>query len=280
MIQGKLTISLSAIAQNYRLLAAKVSPAECAAVVKANAYGLGLAPVAKALWQEGARFFYVALLEEAIALRAILPKARIAALNGIPKKQAKIAAQYQLLSVMNDVDDLPGILHIDTGMNRLGFNSSEAEKLAAKKTRAEYIMSHLACADTPEHPLNDAQYRAFNRIRKLFPQAKASLANSSGIYLKKCFHFDQVRPGCALYGINPTPHRGNPMQNAVTLTAPILQIRQVEAAGTVGYGATRKVKKGTRLATIGIGYADGFLRSVTEGSVYIGGKAAPLLGRV
>jgi len=142
-------------------------------------------------------------------------------------------------------------------------------------------MSHLACADTPEHSLNDEQYRLFNQIRKSFPATKASLANSSGIFLKKCFHFDQVRPGCALYGINPTPYQKSPVQPVVTLTAPILQTRTIEQDGTVGYGAAAKVKKGTRLATIGLGYADGFLRSIEgKGAVMIAGKPAKLLGRI
>lgn len=275
----KLTVSLKSIAENYTLLAKKSAPAECAVVVKADAYGLGLEPVAKTLWKAGARFFYVALLEEAIQLRGILPKAEIAVLNGLTLKQIKEQKQYKLISVMNHRGNLAGILHVDTGMNRLGFSVAEAEQL--KGLPIHSVMSHLACADTPHHMMNDAQYRIFNGVRKLFPDAQASLAASSGIFLKRCFHFDQVRPGCALYGVNPTPFTRNPMQPVVTLTAPILQIRDVTENGTVGYGGAAAVKKGMRLATIGLGYADGYLRSLTDNSdVIIAGKKAKLLGRV
>ena len=275
-----LTVSLKAIADNYTLLKKKAAPAECAVVVKADAYGLGLEPIARTLWKAGARFFYVALLEEAMALRDILPGAKIAVLNGIDLANKKEKEYYQLISVMNHRGNLHGILHIDTGMNRLGFTLEEAEKLPGGLASG-WVMSHLACADIPEHALNDEQYRRFNHVRKLFPAAQASLANSSGIFLKKCFHFDQVRPGCALYGVNPTPTKKNPMQPVVTLTAPILQNRRVEQNGTVGYGAVAKVKKGMRLATIGLGYADGLLRSIEgNGEVMIAGKPASVLGRV
>lgn len=278
-MNATLTVSLKAIADNYKLLAKKSAPAECAVVVKADAYGLGLQPVARALWKAGARFFYVALLEEAIMLRGILPKAEIAVLNGLTPKEIKEQQQYKLIPVMNHLGNLAGILHVDTGMNRLGFSVEQAEKLQGLPIHS--VMSHLACADTPEHPTNDRQYRAFNRVRKLFPDAHASLAASSGIFLKKCFHFDQVRPGCALYGVNPTPFTRNPMQPVVTLTAPILQIRDITENGTVGYGGTAPVTKGMRLATIALGYADGYLRALSNNSnVVIGGKKVPVLGRV
>ena len=275
-----LAISLKAIAENYLLLKKKSAPAECAVVVKADAYGLGLEPIARTLWKAGARFFYVALLEEAIALRGILPEAKIAVLNGIERAYKKEQEHYRLISVMNHHGNLPGILHVDTGMNRLGFSMEEAAKISGGLVSG-WVMSHLACADTPEHPMNDEQYRRFNAVRKSFPALKASLANSSGIFLKKCFHFDQVRPGCALYGVNPTPSKKTPVQPVVTLTAPILQTRIVQQNGTVGYGATVKVKKGTQLATIGLGYADGFLRSIEgSGEVMIAGKPAAILGRI
>ena len=278
-MKATLTVSLKSIADNYRLLKKKSAPAECAVVVKADAYGLGLEPIAKTLWKAGARFYYVALLEEAIALRRILPKAEIAVLNGLTQKEIKEQQHYKLISVMNHRGNLAGILHVDTGMNRLGFSVTEAEKLQGLPIHS--VMSHLACADTPQHFMNDVQYRTFNTVRKLFPDADASLAASSGIFLKKCFHFDQVRPGCALYGINPTPYTRNPMQPVVTLTAPILQIRDVTENGTVGYGSTAPVKKGMRLATIALGYADGYLRALSNNSnVIIGGKKVPLLGRV
>lgn len=281
----ELTVHLAAIRRNWALLNKKSGNSECAAVVKANAYGLGVIPIAQALWQEGARLFFVALLEEAIELRAILPKARIAVLNGLLEKDDRHFVQHNLIPVLNSVEQVtrwnpiyPYILHIDTGMNRLGISLKEAAHLPGNPYA---VMSHLACADKPENKLNHAQYLAFNRIRKRFPDSKASLANSAGVLLKKCYHFDIVRPGCALYGINPRPGLTNPMENVVTLTAPILQVHTAEANGTVGYGATAKVKKGTRIATIGMGYADGYLRSLSNsGEVAVDGKRCKIIGRV
>lgn len=281
----ELTVHLAAIRRNWALLAKKSAPAECAAVVKANAYGLGLIPIAQALWQEGARFFFVAHLEEALELRAILPRVRIAVLNGLPPKAEKLFIQHDLIPVLNTLEQVgrwneiyPAILHIDTGMNRLGISLAEAKKLRLSPTA---IMSHFVAGDRPSNKLNDAQYRAFNLIRKRFPDAKASLANSAGILNRKCYNFDLTRPGCALYGINPRPSLANPMENVVTLTAPVLQVHTADANGTVGYGASARVKKGTRLATIGIGYADGYLRSLSDKSeVVIGGKRCKVLGRV
>lgn len=281
----ELIVHLSAIRRNWALLARKSAPAQCAAVVKANAYGLGLIPIAQALWQEGARAFFVALLEEAIELRAILPKAKIAVLNGLPENAAALFVRHDLIPVINTPEQLkrwntiyPYILQVDTGMNRLGIGLAEMEHIHGEPYG---IMSHLACADRPTHKMNHAQYLAFNRLRKRFPDAKASLANSAGILLKKCYHFDLTRPGCALYGINPRPGLKNPMENVVTLTAPILQVHTAEANGAVGYGATVKVKKGARLATIGFGYADGYLRSLSNHSeVAIAGKRCPIVGRV
>lgn len=285
MHSPELIVHLAAIRRNWRFLAKKSAPAECAAVVKANAYGLGLIPIAQALWQEGARTFFVALLEEAIELRAILPKARIAVLNGLPEKAEGLFVRHDLLPVINTPEQLkrwntiyPYMLQIDTGMNRLGIGLKQMQNIHGEPYG---IMSHLACADRPNHKMNHAQYLAFNRIRKRFPDAKASLANSAGILLKKCYHYDLTRPGCALYGINPRPGLKNPMENVVTLTAPILEIHTAEEKGAVGYGATAKVKKGAKLATIGFGYADGYLRSLSNRTeVAIAGKRCKVVGRV
>lgn len=287
-----LTVHLSAIRKNYAFLKKQAAGSECAAVVKADAYGLGITPISKALWQEGARFFFVAQIEEALQLRKLLPKADIAVLNGLLPKADKLYIEHNIIPVLNDVGQWqqwnkhghkhPAILHIDTGMNRLGVSIDDVKKLAdTNNFPLLTIMSHLACADSPSHKLNDTQYRAFNTARKLFPKARASLANSAAILMDRCYHFDLVRPGCALYGINPRPKLPNPLKNVVDLRAPILQLHTVPKDGTVGYGATLNVKKGTRLATIGIGYADGLLRSLSNQSeVIIGKEPCLVLGRV
>lgn len=287
-----LKVDLAAIRKNYAFLQKAAHSDMCAAVVKANAYGLGLAPVSKTLWDAGARLFFVAQLEEAIALRKVLPKADIAALNGLLPKSEKAFLTHNIIPVLNDVGQWQrwskatkknaAILHVDTGMNRLGLSAEDAKKLAGTNPFPLFaVMSHLACADTPHHKMNDAQYRAFNNVRKLFPKAKASLANSAAILMDKCYHFDIARPGCALYGINPRPKLPNPMKNVVELRAPILQIHTATKDGTVGYGATLNIKKGTRLATLGLGYADGYLRSLSNhAEVFIAGEPCLIVGRV
>ncbi len=288
-----LTIDLSAVAANYRALAKAAKGAECGAVVKADAYGLGVKPVAKALATAGAKTFFVAHLEEGIALRAILPKVRIFVFHGVCKGQEKIFYEYHLIPILNDVyqieiwkdfarkkkENLKSAIHVDTGMNRLGLSSGEAQRLDVEGLALELVMSHLACANAPDSPKNEAQYRHFNQARKRFSGVAASLANSAGIVLKKCYHFDLVRPGIALYGSNKG--RGPTMRHVATLTAPIIQLRRIDTPQTVGYGATREVAAGALLATIPVGYADGYMRSLSNvASGYILGYKAPVVGRV
>ena len=292
--KGRLTVSLGTIQNNYRLLVEKTKPAVCSAVVKANAYGLGIEKIAPALQQAGATDFFVATLDEGVELRDILPNATVYILNGFQNGDERELLEKNLIPVINHQQasknwqdlaqltgkKLPCIIHVYTGLNRLGFNDKDFKNdfngLAVK-----YLMSHLACADTPEHPMNVQQRKRFLTAAKQMPETKLSLAASDGIFCGPDFHFDMVRPGAALYGINPTPSLKNPMQNCVSLSVPVLQTRIVEQDGTAGYAATSLVKRGQRVAAIAIGYADGFLRGLSnKGKVFFNGAALPVLGRV
>jgi len=181
---------------------------------------------------------------------------------------------------------LPAFVHLDTGMNRLGLSPQEQDILAAEPGRLDGIavqawLSHLACADNADHPKTPEQLQIFRTILRRLPTAPASLANSSGIFRGPHYLFDLVRPGAALYGINPTPDRANPMRGVVTLRAPIVQIRDVDAPMTVGYGATHALAKKGRLAAVALGYADGYHRSLgNKGRGRIGDHLVPLIGRV
>ena len=295
-----LEIDLGAVVANWRFLAAKAAPAQCAAVVKANGYGLGAAPVAKALIAAGCRLFFVATLDEGIALRHALGEAtEILVLNGpLPGTEAEFAAT-NLIPVLNESGQieawrniaeqrggLSAILHVDTGMSRLGLTAREFAALAddvlpCKAIRWRALMSHLACADTPEHPLNETQCRRFAAARQKFPEMRASLAASSGIFLGPEYHFDLVRPGAALYGVNPQPGRPNPLRPVVRLRGKILQIREIDRGESVGYGAAHMMEAPGRVATLGVGYADGWLRSLSHrGCGHIAGMRVPVLGRV
>jgi alanine racemase len=295
-----LEINLAGIAENWRLLARRVEPADCAAVVKADAYGLGAARVSAALAEAGCRLFFVATLEEGIALRSALPGAcEIAVLNGLLPGSADEFFEYRLLPVLNDPGqiadwralakergELSAMLHLDTGMARLGlslreFDAHGGERLERYPIRWRALISHLACADEPGHALNEIQRERFAAVRPRLPRVPASLAASSGIFLGRKFHFDLVRPGAALYGVNPQPGRPNPMRQIVRLKGRILQIREVDRGESVGYGATHVMDAPGRLATVAVGYADGWLRSLSHrGSGRLGGKRVPLLGRV
>jgi alanine racemase len=294
------SIDLNAVIANYRTLCERARPATVAAAVKANAYGLGLEPVARALCQAGCRTFFTAHFGEALALRAVLPSATIGVLHGLAAPEFAEAIARDIMPVINHLEALrawqdrarqrggrlPAFVHLDTGMTRLGLTPQEQAALAAEPAALEGIdvkawMSHLACADEPDHPKTSAQLAAFLAILAALPRAPASLANSSGIFRGPEYLFDLVRPGAALYGINPTPGRPNPMGAVVTLRAPILQIRRVDAAMTVGYGATHAIARGGRVATVALGYADGWRRALgNRGHAAIGTHRAPLIGRV
>lgn len=299
--QSVLTVDLGAVAANYRLLRARLSGARCGAAVKADGYGLGAARIAGALARAGCEDFFVADLGEAIALRETLPPgARIYVLNGLLPGEAEEFCRHGIVPVLNDLGQiaawaaaahaagrpLPAIVHFDTGMSRLGLPPAEAACLADDPSRLSgidlhYVMSHLACADEPEHPLNRAQLAEFGALRQRFQNVAASLANSSGIFLGPDFHFDLARPGCALYGINPVPGHPNPMTPVARLEAKILQLREIDPSRTVGYGAAHRVTAKTRVATVAAGYADGWLRALSgRGGAYVGDIRVPFVGRV
>ncbi|MEE8333846.1 MAG: alanine racemase [Alphaproteobacteria bacterium] len=296
---GLLTIDLDAIAANWRLLRDRVAPAACAAVVKADAYGLGLAPVARRLAIEGCREFFVAQIGEAVSLAGILSgladDAAIYVLNGF----APDAADGRAIPVLNTQEQavdwsrhaaqrgrsLPVMIQIDTGMARLGMAPAEAASLAAKGALdgldLQGVMSHLACAGEPEHPMCAEQLAAFRSARGPFPGIRGSLANSSGIFLGPDYHFDLARPGSALMGLAPLINQTNPMQQVVNLQGKILQVRHIDMGGSVGYGASHRVARPSRIATVAVGYADGYLRSLgNRGSAFIGTCRVPVVGRV
>lgn len=294
-----LEIDLDAIALNWKKLADRVAPARAAAVVKADAYGLGAAKVAPALARAGVKTFFVATLDEALELRELLPRAQIAVLNGLAIGAPADFAKAALLPVLNDLGQLrawqsyaarrggaAAMLHLDTGMARLGLPPKEIEALAGdpamlKGFTLAAVMSHLACASEPAHPMNLAQLAAFRAALKRLPLAPASLAASSGVFLGGDFLFDMVRVGAALYGVNPTPGRPNPMRQVIRLKAKILQVRDVDRGESVGYGAAHRIDRPTRIATIAIGYADGWLRSSSHrGTARIAGKLAPVVGHI
>ena len=307
---GVLRIDLDAIAANYRNLQARLAGATCGAVVKADAYGLGAAKVAKALAEAGCRDFFVALIDEGVEIRAALPEADIYAFCGATAETAAALAEYRLIPALNDLGQieaysayartrsreagggdgsgrLAALIHIDTGMTRLGLEARDVATLADNPRRlagieVKYVMSHLASADEPANPLNARQLAAFNDARaQLGNIAPASLANSSGIFLGADFHFDLARPGAALYGVAPQPGVPNPMAQVVRLQGKILQVRDVDSPMTVGYGATHRVRTKGRIATVGVGYADGYFRALGDrGHAYIGETRVPVVGRV
>jgi alanine racemase len=293
-----LTIDLGAMVENYGHLRRRAPSAEIAAVVKADGYGLGLLEVSAALWQGGCRTFFVAHPGEGLALRAALPDAAIYVLHGLQEESGEALAEAGLIPVLNHPGELaryaalaragelrlPAALQIDTGMCRLGFAEGELEHLDPAHLETidlRLVMSHLACAEEADNPLNQEQLAGFERLRQLLPAAPASLANSSGIFLGPAFHHQLCRAGVALYGVNPTPGHANPMAPVVTLEAPVLQVHEVRVPGSVGYGATYPIRPGARIATVPVGYADGYLRAASRrGTARIGGREVPLAGRV
>jgi len=303
---GILTIDLGAICANYRTLAARVVPGECAAVVKADAYGCGIDQVSAALVRAGCRTFFVANLDEARRVRAQAREAVIYVLNGFSSASSQAFVDTYARPVISSSVELAewdhfiaaskwtggAALHVDTGMNRLGLTIEEAAAVASRIQLENHgvalLMSHLACADTPSHPLNDRQIRQFREIRSLFRGISSSLANSSGIFLDSSTYCDMVRPGVALFGGNPTPGRSNPMKPVVELQGRILQVRHVEKGAAVGYGATWTAKRDSRIAVIAAGYADGILRAATttDGNapapreVVVAGKRCRVAGRI
>jgi alanine racemase len=301
---GVLTVDLDAIVANWRKLEKTAVPAECAGVIKADAYGCGIGPVARALAGAGCKTFFVATLDEARAARAALPLAAIYVLSGFFQNSGDAFAGIDARPVIGDLNELAewdvfcrrsgwaggAAIHIDTGMNRLGLTVAEAQGIIPRITAGDHgitlVMSHLACAESLHHPLNARQLTTFREIASLFSGVPASLSNSSGVFLGGQFQFDMVRPGAALYGVNPTPEADNPMQPVVELKARIAQIRNVEKGETVGYGGTWTARRPTKLAIVSVGYADGYFRagSSNDGTrgadVVVAGKRCPVAGRI
>lgn len=291
--RARLTIDLDAVVANWRALADRARASEVAAVVKADAYGLGAARVVPALAQAGCRTFFTAHTEEAVAVRAAAPGTRVLVLHGITDGDAREAVARGLVPVLNEPGQvrvwrelarglgrpLPVALHLDTGMNRLGLTAETA--IDWDGLVPVLVMSHLVSAEIAEDPLNEIQRQRFERARAAWPAVPASLANSSGMFLGAPFQLDLCRPGYALYGGNPVPGRPNPMRPVVRLDAPVLQVRTIAAAGSVGYNATFAVRPGMRIATVPVGYADGWPRAAgNRASVRIGGAPVPIAGRV
>lgn len=302
---GLLTIDLDAVAANWRLLRDRVAPAACAAVVKADAYGLGLAPVARRLAAEGCREFFVAQIGEAVSLAGILSgradDAAIYVLDGFAPDavDADDGAAARAIPVLNSREAaadwsrhaarqgrrVAAMIQIDTGMARLGLTPAEAAALAGEGALdgldLRGVMSHLACAGEAGHAMNAEQLAAFRAARGPFPGIRGSLANSSGIFLGPDFHFDLARPGSALMGLTPLTDQTNPMRQVINLQAKILQVQHIDTGRSVGYGASHRVGRPSRIATVAVGYADGYLRSLgNRGSAFIGANRVPVVGRV
>ena len=301
---GILTVDLSAIEANWRALGHRAMPAECAAVIKADGYGCGIEKVAAALAKAGCKTFFVADLAEARQVRNVAPDPAIYVLNGLLSGTAGSYADIRARPVIGSMVELAewdafvsvnkwlggAALHVDTGMNRLGISVNEAAALAPRIRSENHginlLMSHLACAEQPEHPLNERQISVFREVRMLYRGIPSSLANSSGIFLGQTAHCDMVRPGVALYGVNPIPGQSNPMRPVIELQARIAQVRTVPRGETVGYDAAWTAKRTTRIAVAAVGYADGYLRAAsasdkTPGAdAIVAGKRCPLAGRV
>ena len=301
-----LTIDLAALRANWGALNQASGQAECAGVIKADAYGLGIKQIAHALVAEGCETFFVATLTEARIVRLAHPPARIFVLDGLLPGAAAHYTGFDLCPCLSSLDEvrewvawcdatgrrLRAALHIDTGMHRLGLSPAEVEQLAGRERglldrfELALVMSHLACADSRGHPLNELQLTRFNELRRKLPDAPASLANSGGVFLGPDYHFDLVRPGIALYGGRAFEGHDNPMHWVVRLQARILQVRNVEPGESIGYGATFVAERPSRVATLACGYADGFLRALSSptgkpGPVgYIGDHPVPVVGRV
>jgi len=278
---GWLRIDLDALKHNYTLLKSLAGPnVAVGAAVKADAYGLGVERVAPALYRAGCRRFFVATVEEGLSLRPLLPQdAALCVLNGpTPGSEALIRAQ-NLTPVLNSLDQLRRwaalclaelgptscLVQLDSGMSRFGLSEADIDVAVADNLLAgldvSHVMSHLACADDASSPRNEGQRLRFEALRRKLPSSlPASLAASSGIFLGEAYHFDLVRPGYALYGGNPTPDRPNPMRAVVTLLAGMVQDRWIPPGVAVGYSARFVAEAPTRIATLSVGYADGFHR--------------------
>ncbi|PHS78883.1 MAG: alanine racemase [Rhodospirillaceae bacterium] len=288
-----LTIDLDALVSNWRLFQdmAEQSGAISGAVVKAAAYGLDVSRIAPALLNAGCQTFFVATISEAIQLRAIIgPAPSIHVFCGFLDGTGPDFVTHNLVPVLNSLDQvtawrdfdktMPCDLHIDTGMARLGLEISDVQQLVGD-LNIDIVLSHLVSAEDSDAPINARQLTAFKSVLAQIKARRISLANSSGSFLGTDYHFDVLRPGVALYGANPTPNKPNPMTQVIRLQGRILQVRTLTNAQSVGYGSTYQASVGAKIATIAVGYADGFLRSLSNaGFVYFGEHKANIVGCV
>lgn len=300
-----LTIDLRALRANYRYLQGRLGKAACGAAVKADAYGLGAIPVSKALVDEGCRHLFVAQLEEAISLRAHIPHdAAIYVMHGSPVGYEAEFIEYGCTPVLNSLDqiaawrklaqerqeNLPAVIQIDTGMARMGLSQAELitwlnDFSITDGIDVRYAMSHLACAEDQLDPMNQMQLKGFQnllaQLRQHNPDLKASFSNSSGIFLGTDFHFDLARPGAALYGVAPVAGQASPMHSVVQLQGRIIQTREIPMGASVGYSKTWRATQPSKIATVSVGYADGWLRSLSNcGVAHIAGVEVPMVGNV
>lgn len=296
----RLTVRLDAVADNYRLVGQVAGNVSAGAAVKGDAYGLGLAPVVRRLWDEGCREFFVANVDEGIEVRALLPEAEVNVFNGAMAGTQDELIAHGLVPLIISADQLhrwrtaarnqdavlPVGIHVDTGINRTGMPPGELDKVADDPSALDgldlrHVMSHLASADDPDSTQPEEQLDRFRDVRRRLPGGVASLANSAGIFRGSDFHFDLVRPGVALYGGSPVAGGPSPMRQTVVLEAPILQLRDVGPGDCVGYGATYAVTKPETHAVVPVGYADGYHRAASNrGVAAIEGAQVPIVGRV
>ncbi len=291
-----LIVDLGALQNNYRILCEDLKPdIQCAPVVKANGYGLGMLSVAESLWNMGAQTFFVAQVQEGIELRQALPQAQIYVFSTLVAGDQDALCEHQLIPVLCQEDQLyhwhqhalklnqklPCAIHIDTGLVRTGFQETALQKISPKLFEfldLKLILSHLACPYSPEHPMNQAQLVQFQRLVSYLPPAPRSLANSGGICLGPDYHFDMVRPGLSLYGSTLTSSRFQPV---VHIFAQIVQIEDLPTGTSIGYDTTFKTLTPSRIATLAIGYADGLLRSLSNnGYVFANNQRFPIVGRI
>ena len=298
-MKAKLVINLAAIGQNYQRIIQMAQPAMVAAVVKADAYGLGIHKIAPYLYLQGCRHFFVATVDEGITLRNLVENdVQIYILYGPSPKNFSFFQSHQLIPVLNTMgqiklwknwlQDQPikpkAVIHIDSGINRLGFVQEQLTEIKAHLTfPVALFLSHLASADEPHNPSNTDQLKIFKNCKEQFKShsTQFSLAASSGIFLGKSYHFDMVRSGIALWGGNPTPAKPNPMLPVISLKIPVIQIRTIRAGSKVGYNGTYQYPHAGRFATIAAGYADGILRSLSnKGQVRFKDFKLPIIGRI
>ena len=301
----QLVVDLESLANNWKFLQSQFCGEICGATTKANAYGIGIEPVITKLYAAGCRYFFVALPEEGEIVRKLAADAKVIILNGLLPNQAKYYQAFDLIPVLNCEEEFfewmktiqdsssqqPIFIHYDTGINRLGMQLNSLRKIAdsfptEKIKNSLVIMTHLACADEPEHPKNNEQLSRFQEFKTIFPKASASMCNSAGIFLGPEFHFNIARPGIAIYGAKAVAAKSGLTKPIATLYARILQIRSVPVGESIGYGATFSLNRQSRIATIACGYADGFIRMINsqpkkhQPSVYLNGYRAPIIGRI